>query len=191
MKRFFATLLALVMCLSMVPTAFAITEDTAVAENINVADEDGWVLLELPSSNEDGSVAVPYGGGTETWKWTGFMSENYVGSFTMEGNNLTPVKTLDPSLDGGLNLEIIANYTCSTKVRLTVQIRKAYTSTVLAEDNSGYNYSTSGGANPVALNLKPGDKVQIYFRIVKDNGVYDDNLKCNISYSYSLRYNDY
>lgn len=191
MKRLFVILLALVMCLSIAPIAFAAdmegTTTTLNNESNLVVDDEGWVLLGTADVAEDGTTIVPYGG-NETWPLTGW---NYkpVGSFTMQGNNLTPVKTLDPTAVGPMNLDIGAQYTCSTPVRLTVQIRRAYTSTVLGQDTS--DLGTSGYANPWAYNVKAGDKVQIFFRIEKAGGVYDDNLKCNITYDYGLCYNDY
>lgn len=189
MKRFLATFLAMVMCFSFAPMAFATDISTASAETDTLTDDEGWVALDTVFTVEDNQL-IPMAGGTETWAYTGWKSVP-VGSFTMEGNNLTPVKTLDPTASSSvpLNLEVSATYSCSTSVRLTLQIRKAYSSKVLAEDVS--YLGTSGGAVAVAEGLSAGDKVQIFFRIVKGNGSYDDNLKCNISYNYGLCYNDY
>ena len=128
MKRIITVLLSLCMCLSMTGMAFAtqsnsLEEGEIITKEIKV-NSDGWAMVEIPATSEENGI-VPYGG-TETWD----EDSAFVGSFTMTGNNLTPVKTIGKPYEF---LLINTDYSASKPVILTVQIRKAYTSTVLAE----------------------------------------------------------
>ena len=101
-KRLFAVILTLCMCLVNVTTAFA-TEGS------------------LENSEESTSVTnevITYSG-EEIWNGSGTV---HVGSFTMEGNNLTPVKITGYSGP----LAIITNFRSTrsnTPVYLRVEIR--------------------------------------------------------------------
>ena len=81
-KRFLAFALAMCMCLSMATVASA----TEVENNPLTAETEVWKMTTV-----DAEEAVPYGGAETRAKKTSFYN---VGSFTMEGNNLTPVKTM-------------------------------------------------------------------------------------------------
>lgn len=177
-NRILSILLATVMCVSTSSAVYA-TEETITANKKIVTQEievnsDGWAVAELPVSAIEDEIS-PFGGGTEVWDQDGAT----VGTFTMTGNNLTPVKTI------GKPYEILlvgADYTASKPVILTVQIRKAYTSTVLG---SGKSSASSSGKNITAsYRCHQGDKIQIYFRVTDKNGTYDDNLACKITYRY-------
>lgn len=114
--------------------------------------------------------------GSEVWN----KMNAYVGKFTMEGNNLTPVKTVGLEKDS-LNI-VIDSFKCSKPVYLTVQIRKAYSSQVYAQATLGP--STSGGNRYFGTYIPKGTQIQISFRVTDVNGNYDDNLECTIEYSY-------
>lgn len=188
-KRFTCMFLSAVMCLAMSAVAFAAepTDANTFVDNegwTKVEDAeltmlgDGWAMLEAPA--EVAETGIMPMGGTETWSAT---DPTYVGSFTMEGNNLTPVKTIKSDKK---NLCIIVDsYSCSKPVRLSVQIRKAYTSTVLGSSPNS-TVATSGKYIVAVAPVSNGSKVQIFFRITDANGNYDDNLACKISYSYRL-----
>lgn len=177
-KRITVILMAVCFCMTMFSVAFAAEDISTVTETADVElNSDGWSVLEVPvSPSIDGLMPL---GGTETWKATSFTR---VGTFTMEGNNLTPVKTIGADRD--YLILRIDSFSCSKKVKLTVNIEEAYTEKVLGSRTS--SLTTSGGEMYVLANVAKGDKVQIYFRIVDANGKYDDNLKCTITYSYCL-----
>lgn len=193
-KRFVSMALLVIMCLTLSSIAFAADYTSSTAEDANtfvdncdwVTVEDaelsmlgnGWAMLEVPA-NAVGTEITPFSG-SETWSST---TATRVGTFTMEGNNLTPVKTIKSSMR---NLMIhVDSYSCSKPVILSVQIRKAYTNTVLGK-GSNYSASTSGKSIFATAPISNGSQVQIFFRITDANGRYDDNLKCTITYSYRL-----
>ena len=192
-KRFLATAMVVVMCLAMSSVAFASENISATNDITNmlysdewttikdaelVVDENGYARLEVPTTALETGI-VPYGG-AETWS-SGSITR--VGTFTMEGNNLTPVKTIGTSNYSYLGIRV-DSFSCSKSVRLNLQIRRAYTTNVLGYANS--NLGTSDSNIVAFAPVKNGDKVQIYFRITDANGNYDDNLRCTITYSYRL-----
>lgn len=74
-----------------------------------------------------------FAAGEETWGYTTQLVP--VGYFNFKNTNLTPVKTIDYT--GLLTIDISffqRTDSSSSPVKLTVQVRKAGTSTVLAED---------------------------------------------------------
>lgn len=183
MKRFLAALLGCVMCFSLSVPAFAAeTEkpDSFVEKGgVVTLDSNGEAVVEVPAEALNGADITPFAGGTETWSKTGGKVK--VGTFTMTGNNLTPVKTVGVS---GYNLGIVTNFSSSKKVILTVSIRKAYTSTVLGGGIGKSTATTKGSVSTGLASVKKGDKVQIYFRVTDANGKYDTNLPCTITYYY-------
>ncbi len=124
-------------------------------------------VVALGSRTEYGILPMA---GTETW----YAGVGDAGSFTMQGFNITPVKTMG---DSG-TLEIFGYYSQADglgAVSLIVEIREAYTGRVIASnDGDGYEFSLS---TPVTK----GQKIQIYFG-VKGNS----SRKVSISYGYSL-----
>lgn len=185
MKRFFATLLALVMCLSLAPAALATGEETSddfIAEGqLLEFDENGEAILEFSMPNDDAGI-TPYGGGVETWSGTKKVWHT-VGSFNMEGNNLTPVKTINAS-NCGVGIKV--TYSCSKPIEMIVQVRKAYKTDWVS---LGHNdtISTSGTfATGECHTVSYGTKVQVFFKIYDADGNYDDNLRCYVSYKYML-----
>lgn len=170
--------MVLCMCTGVSSIAFA-AEDTpgeTITSEVQVG-SDGWGVLEVPATTMDNTYETR--GGAETWKATTLTK---VGTFTMTGNNLTPVKTIGISRD--YLLIRVDSFSASKPVKLTVQIREAYTGKVLSKKTSS---ATSSGKNLMTTcGVKKGDKVQIYFRVTDANGVYNDNLACKITYSYRL-----
>lgn len=157
-KRFLATLLALAMLVSMSTVAFAAEDVKAPSNSVN-------------------AEIVPFAG-TEVWDKT----EAYVGIISMDGNNLTPVKTI--GRDSNLltiyseGQRVVANPNC----KMEIQVRKAYTNTVLASSGkqmcSGWNYIS------VSLNVPKGTKIQVYFRLYDLNGNYQDEYHATFGYWY-------
>ena len=174
-KRLLATLMSMIMCLSMSSVAFAAeTTDTTI-------NNDECQILETSVINEDSQV-IPRAG-TETWNYTGYIGR-YAGGFSMEGRNLTPVKTIAVN---NLNqyLVISTDFSCSVPSILTVQIREYPSGRVLAQNSSGV--TTSGTVNVGAGPNMSGKQVQIFTMISDSNGNYVDSRVCNIDYWYTLR----
>lgn len=173
-KRLLCMFMAALMCVSTSAVAFAaeetpVMDDDVVTQEIEVNSE-GWAVAEVPTS------AIESRAGSEVWD----KDAATVGTFTMTGNNLTPVKTVGKPYEF---LLVGADYTASKPVILTVQIRKAYTNTVLG--NVGKSSAASSGKNITAgYRCTKGDKIQVYFRVTDKNGKYDDNLACKITYRY-------
>lgn len=169
MKRFLAILSAICLCLSMSTIAFATEKVTDVTESKSA---EVWEVM-------------PFGG-VETWvKKTSFYN---VGSFTMEGNNLTPVKTMGTAGTLSLRLDDIHPVGSTSNINLRVQIRNASTQAVLKEwvikDFWGLaNYELSGG-----LTVKSGQKIQISFRAYDAaSGNHVASKQVYVSYSYRLK----
>ena len=117
-------------------------------------------------------------GGTETWS----KDYDYVGSFLMEGNNLTPVKNMGRT--GQLYLVIeYEDYKLDEDVNVTVQIKNASTGKVLAQHKS---LTQKEGSFTVRLNVTKGQKIQVFFRVTDKNGNYNDSRKCAIKYWYGF-----
>ena len=113
-KRIFSILLASIMCLSLSVTALAAESEEYVlpTEYGNcgsiVLNDNGEGVVEIPMSSNTIPSIIPLGGGTETWSTTG--KKVLVGSFSMEGNNLTPVKTIGVN---GYNIGIYTDFSAS------------------------------------------------------------------------------
>lgn len=180
-KRFLSILLSMAMCLSLSATAFATESEDYVTfrerGGVVTLNEKGEGMVEIPVSSLDDTNITPFGGGNETWSTTGKKVK--VGSFTMEGNNLTPVKTIGVS---GYNLGIYTDFSANKSVKVTTEICKAYSSTVLAKGAS--STAKSGSYSTGLAYVNKGDKIQIFFRVTDANGKYDDNLPCKITYYY-------
>ena len=154
-KRFLSILLVVVLCFATSTVAFA-EEDT------------------VENTYESVSIARA---GTEVWDSRG---RGTGGTFTMTGNNLTPVKTVGLVADR-LNI-VIDSYSSNQPVYLTVQIRKAYSDVVLAQTTFGP--SSSGGGSYFGTYIPYGTKIQIYFVVTNASGEYISSLPCTITYSY-------
>ena len=168
MKRFLSLLVAMIMCLGMSTMAFA-AEVPETTQNISV------------ESNQ----AMPRGG-VETWaKRTSFYN---VGKFTMEGNNLTPVKTMGATGTLSLRLDDVHHVGSLDSINLRVEIRNANTQAVLKSwtINNFWgvaNHELSGG-----LAVKSGQKIQISFRAYDAaTGNYVASKPVYVSYSYRLK----
>ena len=172
-KRLLATLMSAIMCLSMSSVAFAAEPTDSSANNEET--------IENQILSEDSQIISR--AGTETWDFTGYIGK-YAGSFSMEGRNLTPVKTIAVN---SLNqyLVISTDFSCSTPSILTVQIREYPSGRVLAQNRSGV--TTSGSVNVAAGPNMSGKRVQIFTMISDSNGNYVDSRVCNIKYWYTLR----
>ena len=172
-KRFFTFLLAIVMCFSVGSTALAVEPETS---NLTVsATDDDWNLVEV--SNPENGIELYTIGGTETWYEGGDFSDH----FTFYGNNLTPVKTIGTT--GNMNLYVFFN-NGNTPVKLEVQIRKAGTSENIAKWTLGptayYEHTLP------TISVTKGQKIQIYFRVLDQNGNYNTNRPLTMLYGYFL-----
>lgn len=154
-RRFLSILLVVVMCFATSTVAFA-EEDT------------------VENTYESISIARA---GTEVWD---NPVKTTCGTFTMTGNNLTPVKTI--GVNSRILYIIIDSYSSNQPVYLTVQIRKAYTSVVLAEEVFG---PSSSGENKILSTYIPyNTQIQINFIVTNASGEYISSLPCTITYSY-------
>lgn len=170
MKRLFSMLIAVVMCFGVSSVAFA----TEIPNNDSIA---------ITTAKENEGI-VPFA--AETWGKT--SSFRKVGTFTMEGNNLTPVKTMGSSGTLSIKLDdahVVGNL---SSINLKVQIKDHSTQRVLKEWTitrfSGIaNYELSGG-----LAVRSGQRIQVHFTAYDAaTGNYNDNRQVNITYSYRLR----
>lgn len=185
MRRFISTLLAMVMCVSFSSMAFAAEateadEPMMIGETLTVtSDNNGEAVIEVPATAVENEI-LPMSG-AETWSKVGGKVK--VGSFTMEGNNRTPVKTIGVN---GYDLAIYAEYSCSKSVVLTAQIVKAYESTTLGGGDGDSVLGKTGKVSTGLAYVNKGDKVQIRFRIFDANGNYLPNQTCTITYWYQF-----
>lgn len=164
-KRFLATLLTMCMCFSMSTVAFA--KETP---EVSATDE----VLATSDSSEVSPQA-----GTELWDGAGTV---HVGSFTMKGRNLTPIKTTGYS--GRMAIITDYNSTVSnTPVILKVEIRDAATQRVLG--SSVTNAQQSGQITTYA-DVNWHQEIQIFFQVYDKNGNYSSTRPCWISYYYSF-----
>lgn len=93
--------------------------------------------------------------GTETL----YAGSGSIGSFYLQNNNLTPVKTMGAS--GTFSLFGTASCSSSTYWQICVQIKDAYTGSVLATDytsGSSYNFQYYS----MEISVTKGQKIQIY-----------------------------
>lgn len=176
-KRFLAFALAMCMCLGMATVASA----TEVNHNPMIAETEVWKMTTV-----DGEEMAPYGGGTETWGASeGFV---HVGSFTMEGNNLTPVKTMGVKGKLYLKLNDVHPVGSTDNINLRVQIRDASTQAVLKQWTINDFWGVANRELSGYLEVKQGQKVQISFRAYDaDSGQYIDSKQVYVSYSYKLQ----
>ncbi len=112
--------------------------------------------------------------GTETL----YAGTGCIGDFYLEGNNMTPVKTMGAS--GSFSLFGTAECSSSKYWQICVQIRDAYTGSVLATD-----YTTGSSYNHqyyiIDLNVTKGQKIQIYTYYTST-----PSTEAKISLNYSL-----
>lgn len=155
-KRFgVSTLLTLIMFVSVFNVAYA-------AENISTIPKED---VEMSNNTE----IVPFAG-TEVWNQT----EAYVGMISMDGNNLTPVKTIGRNADQLMiyseGQRVVSNPNC----KMEIQVRKAYTNTVLASSGK----QQCGPTRPiyVKFHIEKGTQIQVYFRLYDLNGNYQDSF---------------
>lgn len=160
-KRLFAVILAVCMCLSTSTVAFAAEVD-----------------LNVKNSSATNEV-VPYGG-EEIWNGLGIV---HVGSFTMEGNNLTPVKTTGYAGPLAISTKFRSTRN-NTPVYMRVEIRDWATQRIL-----GYKMTSEAvqsGNLTVQANVNWHQKIQIFFKVFDRNGNYISTLPCWVDYSYSF-----
>lgn len=165
MKRFLAIFVAIVICFTMTTTVFAVEY---------VTEDDGWVKAGELLAPRDGLNPQTIGG-EEVWD----KNVDYSETFTVYGNNLTPVKTI--GRDGRICLFIAVTIQPS-KMKLLVQVRKAGTQEVKAEWTLGpfdyYEHTLP------YFSVTKGEKIQIYFKTLDANGNYNDNSAVRMQYGY-------
>lgn len=187
-KRLLAIFMTMVMCLSMSAHAFAAENvDNAVKDSVTSSEEtvdvEDLQFIDIPSASAGGGTAG-INSGVETWDFTGYMGY-YAGGFTMEGHNLTPVKTIATN-SYNQYLVISTNFSqCSAASKIRVQIKEYPSGNILAQNTS--SVGTSGSVTVAAGPGMSGKKVQIDTRIYDANGNYIDSRTCRIDYWYTLR----
>lgn len=178
-KRIIVSILTLAMCFSMSSTAFAVE-----AKKDTPKENSGIEVSESILATENAEI-VPFGG-AETWSKT--SSFRNVGSFTMEGNNLTPVKTMGGAGQLSIRLDDVYPVNSLDSIDLLVQIVDHNTQKVLKEwkiYDFTYlaNYELSG-----SVNVQSGKKIQVFFKVFDtDTGKYNDSRQVKINYSYRLK----
>lgn len=133
-KRVIVSLLTLAMCLGMSSTAFAMESDKDTTK-----EKFGIMVSDDTLATENAEI-IPFGG-VETWNKT--SSFKNVGSFTMEGNNLTPVKTMGGSGQLSLRLDDVFLVNSLDNIDLLVQIVDHNTQKVLKEWNADGRFRLS------------------------------------------------
>lgn len=180
MKRIISLLLVTVMCFGTATVALAAeTPETKQQGNNNA------IVVEesLVSDTTANSEIVPFA--AETWGKT--SSFKRVGTFTMEGNNLTPVKTIGATGSLSLKLDDAQVVGELKNIHLIVQIKDHNTQKVLKEW-SIYDFWHIQNHVSSSLNVKKGQKIQIHFKAFNvKTGLYDDNQMVKITYSYRLK----
>ncbi len=164
-KRFLASLLSLCMVFSLASVAYAgeVSADS-VADKV------------LVMSGDDGILPLA---GEELWDGVGTV---HVGSFTMNGRNLTPVKTTGYSG----RMAIITDFrstVSNTPVILKVEIRDAASQRVLG---SSITSALQSGQVTTYADVNWHQEIQIFFQVYDKNGNYSSSRPCWISYYYSF-----
>jgi len=172
-KRFLSVLLALAMCLGITTMAFA-------AEG--PLEENSSTLLSVPSTTNDFGI-VPYGG-VETWNKTSAT----VGTFTMTGNNLTPVKSIGRTG----KLYITADYEdagsgSAKNIKLLIQIVNADTQKTRIEWMTPASSYKRNWESPTGLSVTSGQKIQVFFKAFDETGNYLSNRNVKITYGYIFK----
>lgn len=133
---------------------------------------------EIAELNDSSNAEIIPLSGNEVWDKT----EAYVGSFAMDGNNLTPVKTIGRDANQlivySTNQRVVNNPNCL----LEIQIVEAYTLRVLA--SSGLQRCAPNHTVSVQAHVNKGDQIQVYFRLYDVQGNYRDDYHASLGYSY-------
>lgn len=114
--------------------------------------------------------------------WKSYDLEK-VGGFTMTGNNLSPIKEI--GTDCSSVSVRIDDYSSSKPVILHVRLEYDESNRIIADkivvpaQNSGEEIIVSG---PV----KKGDNIRVFTQVFEEDGTYNPDLECELSYSYML-----
>ena len=134
-------------------------------------------------------ISVPvYAAGTQTLYKTS-SSGDVVGSFHCYNNNTTPVKTIGESGNFYIFGTSIKGDTLSGNVKVKIQIRDAYTGSVLTSTES-YAVSTDGTVHvfdTTPMYLEAGRKIRIFFDVCSVGTPPGGYRSADISYSYVLQ----
>lgn len=109
--------------------------------------------------NVDNTAILEASSGARAGVETLYAGSGSIGSFYLQNNNLTPVKTMGAS--GTFSLFGTASCSSTNYWQICVQIKDAYTGTVLATDyttGSSYNFQYYS----MELNVTKGQKIQIF-----------------------------
>lgn len=179
MKRILVVLMAMFMCFGMSSVALADEVPTATMKRENFTNIERAIFP--PVVNNE---ITPFA--TETWgKTTGYKK---VGSFTMTGNNLTPVKTIGATGNLRLRLDSVQVVGATKNYKLRVQIKDYSSQKVLREWTTNGFTSIKNTVLSGYQSVAKGQKIQIYFRIYEAaTNKYVDSQKVKITYSYSLQ----
>ncbi len=159
-RRFFAVLLAVCMCLGLTTTAFASEGDNGATA---------------------GYSEITPRGGTEIWS----SDRDIVGSFTLVGNNRTPVKTMGKTGLLYITLKFNAG-NVSKKVR--VRIENADTLAVLADWTTPAAYSFDGLVSSNGLRVTNGQRIMVEFTLYNSDGSADPNGSLYLTYGYAFNF---
>lgn len=166
-KRLISMLMVVCMCFGSSTMAFA--------AEVDPNSTDATTVQATQQHNEDDVMLL---GGVETWS----KKSATVGTFTMEGNNLTPVKTM--GRDGELVINV--KFESNPSAILLVQIVNADTQKVRASWTTPACYMHDGLVSPDGLHVKKGQRIQVFFKVLDKNGNYDDNRKLKLTYGYAF-----
>lgn len=114
--------------------------------------------------------------------WSSFDWEK-VGGFTMEGNNMSPLKEI--AADCNTVTVRIDDFKSPEPVIFHIQL--IYDDTHIIAEKLVLPAAAEGENIELAGNIKKGDQIRVFTQVFKEDGTYNPDLTCELSYSYMLK----
>lgn len=114
--------------------------------------------------------------------WSSFEWEK-VGGFTMEGNNMSPLKEITVDCD----TVIVRVDEFSSPEPVIFHFLLIYEDTHIIAEELVLPATTKGENIELSGKVKKGDRLSVFTQVFKEDGTYDPNLTCKLSYSYRLK----
>lgn len=120
----------------------------------------------VPALAAESTTTVETRAGTETWDSWGRHQVGY--NMHVTNNNLTPVKTIGVNGNLGVWFSFSQADGYSSPVKVTMEIREAYTGRVL--NSASYNAGEAVEATAYVDNIAAGTKIQVFFDVSTADG---------------------